>query len=213
VKIHPSIWVILVFNLLPIAILYFSSGQNAALWWVAISGLMFSIIVFNNVLHLEEDKPSNYEHDRKIDEQVEKASEQYWERLRTLKAEKKKLPKIETWHIDTIPDWEQYLIKEGENLRGLLNDVWLRRVDPQVPMDYYLAHSLAELAHLKNDIATKETEWTIKKIEVTGLMRQQASFSSIIDGERELRWIENEIAEIEQRLQSIKREIWERHAA
>jgi hypothetical protein len=39
-------------------------------------------------------------------------------------------------------------------------------------MGYYLAHSLADFAHLQNDIARKETEWTITKIDVAGLMRQ-----------------------------------------
>jgi hypothetical protein len=54
------------------------------------------------------------EHDQKIDERVSKASEGYWKRLEKLKTEKEKLPKINTWDIDTIPNWEQYLIEQAE---------------------------------------------------------------------------------------------------
>jgi hypothetical protein len=37
-------------------------------------------------------------------------------------------------------------------------------------------------------------------------MRQRQGFASIINPERELRWIESEIADMEQRLQAIKRD-------
>lgn len=103
---------------------------------------------------LEEEKSSSHI-DEKIENQVNRASDQYWKRLRTLETEKERLPKIKTWEIDTIPDWEQYLIKEGENLRGLIKEV-THQDSSGVPMDYYLAHSLAEFAHLKNDIARKD---------------------------------------------------------
>jgi hypothetical protein len=99
------------------------------------------------------------------------------------------------------------LINEGERLRGLINEV-THQDTRDVSMDYYLAHSLADFAHLKNDIATKEAEWAIKKIEVAGLTCQrQVSFKSIINGERELRGIETEIAEMEQRLQSVRHKL------
>ena len=91
------------------------------------------------------------EHDQKIDEQVSRASEGYWKRLEILKTEKEKLPKIDTWDIDTIPNWEQYLIERAKSLRGLINmtryagDAIKTR---DVPMDYYFAHALAEFAQL-----------------------------------------------------------------
>lgn len=61
------------------------------------------------------------EHDEKINEQVSKASEGYWKRLEILKAEKERLPKIDPWHVTTIPNWEQYLIEQAESLRDLID--------------------------------------------------------------------------------------------
>jgi hypothetical protein len=151
--------------------------------------------------------PDDNEHDQKIDEQVSKASEGYWKHLKSLEAEKEKLPKINTWDIDTIPNWEQYLIEQAQSLRGLIETSHDTR---SVPMDYHLAHALAEFAHLQKDRALKETEWAIKRIEVLGLMRhRQLDFKSVVQGEQELRDMENQIAALEQRLPPGEREIWE----
>jgi hypothetical protein len=137
---------------------------------------------------------------------VSRESEGWWKQLKRLEAEKEKLPKIETWEIDQIENWERYLIEQAENLRGLLDADYR-----EAPMDYYLAHDLAEFAHLKNEHSTKETEWALKKVEVLGLMRQrQPSFKSIVYAEQELRGIQDDIAQIEQRQQSCKRQLFER---
>ena len=61
------------------------------------------------------------EHDKKIDEQVSKASEGYWKRLEILKAEKERLPKIDPRDVTTIPNWEQYLIEQAKSLRDLID--------------------------------------------------------------------------------------------
>jgi hypothetical protein len=207
VKIHPTVWFLVVPNLILFAALYYSSGQNVVLWFLATAGLLYSVGALNNVLNLEE--RLNYEDDQKIEEQVRKASEEYWKRLKSLQTAKKKLPRIDTWEIATIQNWEKYLIEEAEQFWGLLNEV--THCDSRdVPTDYYLAHSLAEFAHLKNDLATKETEWAVKRIEVLGLTRQrQISFKPIVDGERELRWMDNELAGMEQRLQTLRHQIVE----
>ena len=98
------------------------------------------------------------------------------------------------------------MIEQAENLRYLLNEDYR-----ETPMDYYLAYHLAEFAHLKNLHSTKETEWALKKVEVLGLMRQgQSSFNSIVYREQELRGIQDDIAQIEQRQQSCKRQLFER---
>jgi hypothetical protein len=153
------------------------------------------------------------EHDQKIDEQVSRASEEYWKRLEILKTEKEKLPKIDTWDIDTIPNWEQYLIERAKSLRGLINmtryagDAIKTR---DVPMDYYFAHALAEFAHLQTDLRLTETEWAIKRIEVLGSMRKRwFDFKSIIGGERELREVEKQIAAMEEKLPTCEHEIHE----
>jgi hypothetical protein len=99
------------------------------------------------LLGSDDDEP-----DQKIDEEVNKASEGYCKRLEKLKTEKERLPKIDTWDIDTIQNWEQYLIEQAESLRDLIDttiyagDIISAR---DVPMDYYFAHALAELAHLQ----------------------------------------------------------------
>jgi hypothetical protein len=151
--------------------------------------------------------PNDNEHDQKIDEQVSRETDGYWKHLKRLKTEKEKLPRINTWDIGTIPNWEQYLIEQAESLRGLIDTEHDIRA---VPMDYNLAYALADFAHLQKDLAVKETEWAIKRIEVLGAMRQrQFSFKSIVEGEQELREIENQIAAMEERLPTSKYEIWE----
>jgi hypothetical protein len=55
-----------------------------------------------------------------------------------------------------------------------------------VPMDYYLAHDLATVAHLKKDLRLKEIEWMIKKIELLGALRKRdVRFATIASDEAE----------------------------
>jgi hypothetical protein len=54
VKIHPTVWYVIVKNLIIGCGAYYLIGQNAALWWVALSGLLYSLVAVNSVLRLEE---------------------------------------------------------------------------------------------------------------------------------------------------------------
>ena len=53
-KLHLWVWYLLIKDVLLIAVLYYGSGQNAVLWWIAFSGLLNSYVAVNGVLHLEE---------------------------------------------------------------------------------------------------------------------------------------------------------------
>jgi hypothetical protein len=53
-KIHSTVWFLIIKNLIVAAALYYFSGQNAVLWWLAITGLLYSVFALNSVLHLEE---------------------------------------------------------------------------------------------------------------------------------------------------------------
>jgi hypothetical protein len=80
VRIYPAVWFLIVNNLIFIAILYYSSGQNAVLWWAATTALLYSVFALNSVLHLEDD----HEQDQRIDEQVSRLSEEFQGRLKGL---------------------------------------------------------------------------------------------------------------------------------
>jgi hypothetical protein len=99
-SIHLNLWFILIYFLVITVILYFFSSQNNLLWWVATLGLISSLAALNSIFHLEE-KLNPDDEDQKIDEQVTKVTDGYSGRLRTLEAEKEKLPKTKIWHIDT----------------------------------------------------------------------------------------------------------------
>ena len=66
-----------------------------------------------------------------------------------------------------------------------------------------------QIACLRPDFEAKSTEWEIKRVEILGLMRKRdSSFKSTVDAEQELRELEKQIAEIEDRLRKCQREIW-----
>jgi hypothetical protein len=52
-KIHPTVWFLIIKNLIVVAILYESGGLNPVLWWIAISSLLYSMFAVNAVLQLE----------------------------------------------------------------------------------------------------------------------------------------------------------------
>ena len=52
-KIHPTVWFLIIKNLIVIGLLYSLSGQTAVLWWVALTALLYSMFAVNGVLHLE----------------------------------------------------------------------------------------------------------------------------------------------------------------
>jgi hypothetical protein len=148
---------------------------------------------------------SDHEHDERIERQADRESEEYWKRLKRLKAQKERLPKINTF---TIPNWEAYLVEQAENLRDVLGRV-VHDGARDVPMDYSLAHALAEFAHYQNNLEAKSTEWEIKRIEVLCLMRKREfSFKSTVDGEQELRELEKQIATIEEQIRKCGHNIW-----
>jgi hypothetical protein len=152
---------------------------------------------------------SDHEHDDKIEQQADRESEGYWKRLKRLEAENEKLPKMETWDIATIPNWDQYVIEQGENLRDLLGRMFTYSSAQEVPMNYELAYELAEYAHQKNALEAKSTEWELKRIEVLGLMRKREfSFKAIVDGEQELHELEKQVAVIEEQLRNSRNKIW-----
>jgi hypothetical protein len=68
VKIHPTVWFLVVSNLIVLATLYYSSDQNAVLWFVATTGLAYSMAAINGVLNLE--GRLNCEDDQKICQQA-----------------------------------------------------------------------------------------------------------------------------------------------
>jgi hypothetical protein len=150
-----------------------------------------------------------HEHDTKIELQADRQSEGYWKRLKRLEAEKEKLPKINTWDIGTVPNWDQYVIEQGETLRDLLDRMFTYSSAQDLPMNFDLAYALAEYAHQENALETKSTEWEIKRIEVLGLMRKREfSFKCIVDGERELHELEKQVAVIEEQLRDGRNKIW-----
>ena len=53
-KIHPTVSFLVIKNLIVAGALYYPWGQTAVLWWVAITGLLYSVFALNGVLHLEE---------------------------------------------------------------------------------------------------------------------------------------------------------------
>ena len=53
-KIHPTVWFLIIKNLVVAVALYYLLGQTAALWWIAITSLLYSVLALNGVLHLEE---------------------------------------------------------------------------------------------------------------------------------------------------------------
>lgn len=160
----------------------------------------------------------DYEYDEGVDEQVSKASEWYREHLKKLETEKKQLPRTDLWEISTNLDWEQYLIEHAESLRGLIaqaygdtpDTVFVERDVKDVPLDYNLAHALAQFACLQKDLSIKATEWAVKKIEVLGSMRKRRpNLQTIAEDERELREIEREIEKMRERLPALKHNVWE----
>jgi len=53
-KLHPTIQVIVVKNLLVGGAIYYWIGQQALLWWIAASALLYGLVALNAVLRLEE---------------------------------------------------------------------------------------------------------------------------------------------------------------
>jgi hypothetical protein len=53
-KIHATVWYIAVKNLVVGCALFYLISVNAALWWTAMSALLYSIVVLNQLLTLEE---------------------------------------------------------------------------------------------------------------------------------------------------------------
>ena len=51
---HPTIKVIVVKNLLVGGALYYWDGQQALLWWIAATALVYGLVGLNAVLRLEE---------------------------------------------------------------------------------------------------------------------------------------------------------------
>jgi hypothetical protein len=49
-KIHWSVWYLLIKDLIAVVILYYWDGENAALWWVALNGFIYGIVALNHAL-------------------------------------------------------------------------------------------------------------------------------------------------------------------
>lgn len=137
---------------------------------------------------------NDFEKDKKIDAAADEALASYQRHLEKLQNEKKQLPQIDLWAIDSNRNWERELIVGAENLRDLLITSYaphthdLQKSIDAVPMTYNFAHDLAELAHLKKDIAINETEWILLKLKsMVASKKHEPNFFEIIDHESELR--------------------------
>jgi sugar-specific transcriptional regulator TrmB len=111
-------------------------------------------------LHQVATRPPRSEHDELIEKQVSREVEGYIKVRERVEAEKRQLPEIDPYRIDTINNWEEDLIARAEKLRNLIveahgdRDTYYIDQDAQkVPMDYYLAHDLVTVAHLKKGIS------------------------------------------------------------
>jgi hypothetical protein len=51
---HPTIQLLVVKNLLVGGVIYYWHGEQALLWWLAITALLYGIFALNSVLRLEE---------------------------------------------------------------------------------------------------------------------------------------------------------------
>jgi hypothetical protein len=172
----------------------------------------------NQLRKIEAKLNEQTDHDDPMDQQVNESSDGIRKRREQLENEKRELPRIDLWEISGNRNWEPALIAGAEKLRHLISDAFGNNPDShfvdnearEVPMDYYLAHELAALAHLKTDLNIKEADWAIKKTELLGAMRKrQPSLSAMVCDEFDLREIEREIEKMRRALPASERKVWE----
>lgn len=155
-------------------------------------------------------------HDHRIDQDVKKALEPYRRHLDRLVDEKRQLPQTDLWTISSTSNWEEQLIKRAEVLRSLIEDIHGSSPDShhvslqaaRVPMTYDLAHALVTLANLRKDVSIKRTEWSIKKIEILGLVRKrELQYANAAESEQDLQDIQEELAKLEIGKQGAERDL------
>lgn len=162
-------------------------------------GVLLFILLRQEIRRIEAHiGPSDAAHDEAIDKEVSEGVASYDRHVTKLSAEKKQLPGIDTWAISSSRSWETQLIEKAEALRPLAEEAYGYNPDTytftqhanRIPMTYTYAHALADFAHLRKDLSIKDAEWSIKKIQLLGLMRKRcANLLSIADLERELQEI------------------------
>jgi hypothetical protein len=155
--------------------------------------------------------------DGQIDGQIERASGSEQKYLEQLVHKKELLPRIDLWAISENKNWQRDLITEAEKLRGLIakhhsdhpGGYMTERWSDEVPMDYGLAHSLAEVAQLEADLGIKQVEWRIKKIGIIGQMRKrQPDLAAVAYGEQELEELQQDIRDTKGRLSRSHDGLW-----
>lgn len=183
---------------------------------VIVVGVLLFILLRQEIRRIEARVQHSHDDDA-IDKQVREAVVSYDRHIEKLTSEKKQLPAIDLWAISSNPqNWEAQLIGKSEALRSLAEEAYgygpdtytITQHADRMPMTYAYAHALADFAHLRKDLSIKSLEWSIKKIQLLGMMRKRhVDLPSIVDVEGELREIELKRANLERLYESKRKAI------
>jgi hypothetical protein len=186
--------------------------------WVIVGLLLLlAYFLFSKIDGLKKRLLEDYEFDDQIGAQTKQAVSVEQKHLEKLEHQKQLLPRMDLWEISANRRWETDLIAGAEKLRGLIlqrhgnhpDGHWTAKSVDAVKMDYGLAHSLVELAHMEVKQSIMTVEWRIKKIEMLGEMRKrQPNLTSVAYGEQELNDLDQERRRISAHLVTLDQTLW-----